>query len=168
MKKILASLIALFILVGVVGVAKANPIFFPPSVQTDNVATSTRAAATVTGPAVTLTFDAYGAGQPKAGEGAVLLLQQTASSSSAVLGITFQYSQDGIDWYGDAYKLSTTTSTISINQVKNYVWAPGTTAISLRAIDLYTPTRYVRASITTTVGTSSVWAQIISEKQQPE
>lgn len=148
-------------------VAQANPVFLPPTVQT-SVATSTQAQATVTNTPVTLIFDSYQVGHPTVAEGAALLLQETSSTSAATISVTFQYSQDGIDWYGDDYKVATTTNPIGINAVKSMLWSPGTTATSSRIVDFYTPIRYTKALISTTVGTSSVWAQIVPQKQMQE
>ena len=166
-KILIVSLIALFI--GLTAqIASANPLEFVPTVQTSSVGTSTTA---LVSPAATstLTFDTYSAGRPKPSEGATLLLQSTASSTSSVLNIAFEYSQDGIDWYQDnLINTFSTSSVISISQINSYSWVAATTARTSKAISLRTPTRFVRAVIGGSGATSSVWAQIVPVRQISE
>lgn len=167
MKKYLIAIAILGFISGFTYTVKANPVFLPPTTQTAT-ATSTQVQVHPTVAAATLLYDAYQVGNPTAAEGAALLIQATASSAPSTINITFQYSQDGVDYYGDGYKFGTTTNPINVSTVKSIFWNPGTTATSSRIVDFYTPTRYTKVSVTGTVATTSVWMQIVPQKQQKE
>lgn len=115
----------------------------------------------------TLAYDSMFTGS----DSAVLLTQFTASSTSSVLNIGVEYSQDGIDWYSDDLltSLNSTTTPIKSIQVANtYSWTAAGTARTSKAIEIPTPTRYMRATYSMTGAAGAVWGSIVSKKQQPE
>ena len=115
----------------------------------------------------TLAYDSLDNGS----DSAVLLTQFTASSTSATLAIRLQYSQNGIDWYDDnllSSTNSTTTAVKTVNVANSYAWAAAAAGANLKAIDVPTPTRYVRAIYSVTGANAGVWASLVAKKQQPD
>lgn len=115
----------------------------------------------------TLTYDSLFTGSDQA----VLLTQLTASSTSSVLNITAQYSQDGIDWYGDNLiesVNSTSTPAKSIQVGNTYTWLAASTALTSKAIFIPTPTRFTRIQYSMTGAAGGVWGQMVAKKQQPQ
>ena len=179
MKKIYILLAIPVILIGTILFAQkvtANPSFFA------NYAASSAATTTVSylkygvGTS-TLSFDAQ-TGTSQAMDSATLLTQFAGSSTASVLNISFEYSQDGIDWYKNRLSESTTTApNIDLNVPNSYQWtfastsalagAAGTIATSTRIINVSTPTRFVRAvyTLTSTSQNGAVWAQFIGKRQ---
>lgn len=168
-------------------VAHANPGGFPPGARTA-AATTTPAYIGNGSATTTVVYDAYninGTNQQTTGlttdtDSATLLVQFVGSSTSAVLTTSFEYSQDGVDWYLDSTNddntISTTSTVVSLNQPNKYVWtyaalptggAAGTAATTTRAITVATPTRYVRAVFSLSGAAGAVWAQFVPKKQQP-
>lgn len=162
-KKVVLSVLAAIVGVGFVGgalVAHANPLQFVPTVQTAT-ATTTRAYLT-TATTATTTFDSFTpGGQIKAANNATFFLQVEASSTSSIIGVKFQYSQDGVDWYEDNISLAATTTVTNIQTPHSYTWPAQTVATSSRAFTVPTPTRYVRAVVSTTGASASIWNQFI-------
>lgn len=115
----------------------------------------------------TLTYDTLFNGS----DSAVLLTQFTASSTSSVLNMNVQYSQDGIDWYADDLIdsiNSTTTPNKSIQVVNTYSWIALGTTVANRAITIPTPTRYTRVQYSITGAAGAIWGSMVAKKQQPE
>lgn len=142
--------------------AKANPSDF--NVVKSAVATTTQVYIASGGNATTSAYDSFN-GDPNASNSGVLFLQFTASSTSSVLGVTFQYSQDGIDWYGDDTGAATSTN---INLVNTYSWTAAGTATTSKVITMPTPTRFVRAVYTMTGAAGGVWSSFVVKKETPE
>lgn len=142
--------------------AHATALIFPKTVQTAT-ATSTTSFLTPGTGTTTLTYDSYQNGANRKADSATLLVQVQASSTSSVLGISMQYSQDGIDWYGDNLQTATTTTDISASN--SYSWKAVSTAQLNKAIPFLTPTRFTRAVISDTGANVSVWAQVIPAVQ---
>ena len=106
-----------------------------------------------------------------------LFVQLTGSSTSSTLGISFEYSQDGVDWYSDTVNRgATTTQSVNYNQPTSQLLhfasttvggAAGTSARTMRAITVPMMSQYVRAIFTVPVGStnSAIWAQFISQRQ---
>lgn len=143
----------------------ATPLQFVPGVQTSAATTSPAFVTTTT--TATTTFDAFApaaGGQVKATNGGTLLLQAAASSTSSVVNVNVQYSQDGIDWYGDAIAPATTTVS-NIGVVNSYTWLVGTVATSSRAISVKTPTRYTRFIISATGANAAIWNQFVPVRE---
>lgn len=179
-KKIIAGIIAL-IAVACAGVAYANPSYFAGSVSTNNAASSTPAFLSNGVATSTLTYDSFVPTTKTPSfktERATMLVQFAGSSTSAVLGINLEFSQDGIDWYRndiiDTNQISTTSQSININPTNSYALTyanetrggqAGTYATSTRALTISTPTRYVRAIFTATGANGTVWATIIPVKE---
>lgn len=176
--------LTLFILaLGTVNFAHANPGGFPPGAKTAN-ATTTVAYVGIGLATSTVTYDAYnisGTNEPTTGvvsdtDSASLLVQFAGSSTSAVLNISYEFSQDGIDWYRDSTSISTSTIPENVNLANSLSWTftgtpsggiAGTVATTSRIFTVLTPTRYVRAVFSLTGAAGAVWAQFVPKKQQP-
>ncbi len=189
MKKIIIITVAsLVVLVGglmYTKTTKANPLFFPATVQTSSATTSPAymTAGTATS---TLTWDSYAALGTYTGTlKSTLLIQLVASSTATVLTTNIEYSQDGIDWYQSnglfAAGFSTTTNPIDIGQVNQFKFAfasstaglaglATTTATTTRAIPVVVPTRFVRAIFSLAPGSTAgaVWGQFVPVKERAE
>lgn len=163
-KIILASIIAFALSFFVVSTARANPSIFLTRVQT-STATSSPTQIFIATATTTLVFDAYANYDPVSGDSGTLLIQQTASSTASVVSVFFEFSQDGIDYYADSLDLASTTAGISLNSDRVYTWGAATVNRSSKAIGFKSPTRFVRANIKQTAGTSTVWAEIIPKRQ---
>lgn len=159
-------------------VAYANPSFFAPQAMTAT-ATSSPAFLTAGVATSTVVYDSFNlngtnqpvASDPTAADEATLLLQFTGSSTSAVLNVNIEYSNDNVDWYQDNLE-ATTSGPFSITQPDTYTWTyaasqiGGVTVARVgKAISLVTPTRYTRAVISTTGANGSVWVQFVPKKQ---
>lgn len=115
---------------------------------------------------------------------AYLALQVTASSTG-LTNFRFEYSEDGIDWYGDNLYEETGLSTTTASNIiwdSNYhthsiQFASSTSACADNSISnnnrncflipVPTPTRYVRAVFTVPIGStnSGVWASFIGKAE---
>ena len=118
---------------------------------------------------------------PYATDKAVLLIQFVGSSTSSVLNTNIEYSQDGIDWYQSTDTLvpgyaTTSEPVFDISNVPQYrlIYASSTAGLAsttisqsttTRAVNIMTPTRYVRAIFTETGAAGAVWSQFIPERQ---
>ncbi len=186
-------LIALALVIGTVfgfgSVAHANPFFFVP-VSSTAIATSTLSYMTAGTATTTLVYDSYcGIGltslpctsvaQPRVGEGAVLLLQFTSSSSAASLNVNFEYSQDAVDWYPAVNVVASTSAITNLNIGHSLTIDAASTTIAgvvqannrtHRAVDVLTPVRFVRAVLTLPVGSTNgaVWASFVPRRQQAQ
>lgn len=178
-KYIYITIIALLaIIVGTAHTAEANPIFFPTTCQTATATTSVTymSAGLAT---TTLSCDSYSSGNPR-GALRMSLLTQFAATSSSILKINIEYSQDNIDWYQDGgninFNFATTTKPFDIGQVNSYTYNYSSTtpglgaalnATSTRIVLINTPTRYVRAVYTIPSGSTAgaVWAQLVPIKE---
>lgn len=153
-----------------VGVARANPSIFltPPA---SAAATSTLTYISAGGSATSSALDEYASPNTNfAYEQNALLIQYVASSTSAVLGIRFQYSMDGIDWYDDDYlygPIATTSLQAGIQQAIAYNWTPISTATTSKVINVPSPARRVRAIFTETGAAGGVWYQWAPSRQNP-
>lgn len=164
-KRIVLAAIAVgfLALFSIMTTVRANPFYFPASVAT-SAATTTPAYLAIGTATSTLTFDSYAQGQTKATDKGVLLVQAVASSTSSVYLFTFQYSQDGIDWYSDNTQPATTTSTV-VTAPQVFTFTAAGTATSSRAIPVSFPTRYVRVVTSITGAAGAVWQQIVPQRQ---
>lgn len=130
----------------------------------------------------TLVLDSYRSGTGKALDSASFMLQLTASTTGSSIAWNYEYSQDGIDWYGDNVLLAgTSTGTINVAAFNTYIWAYSTTTIgtsvgpsaaglngrALKLVTMPVPTRYARVKIYTPIGSANnaVWAQFVSKGQ---
>lgn len=158
------SIVAIIIIASVLGsynLAKANRTYFAPTVQTGTATTTTTSL--TTGNNTTLILDAYNT-VPAAINSATLLLQVVSSSSASTLTITPAYSQDGIDYFENNLASSTTSNNITQG---NYSLLTGNTTSSTtrKAISVLTPVRFVKLTISATIGTSTIWAQIVPARE---
>ena len=167
-KKIISgTVLALIAFLGLsFGIVKANPSYFMPTVQT-TIATSTPAIVT-TATSSTLILDSYAYQAINATDKATLLIQDTASSSTSQIKISFTYSQDGIDYFNNNL-IATTTTGVYVSNLETpntYSLLGNTSASTTRvAITLPVPVRFAKVTFTGLVGTSSVWAQIVPQRQ---
>lgn len=161
-------------------VAKANPSFFLRANSTacgSLTATTTRAFMSQGAATTTYTYDT-GCAAAGSVDRAVFLAQFTGSSTVSAVQIAFEYSQDNQDWYGDrVFTSASTTQSFSINQPNTYLWGfssssvsggvIGSTTVNNRAIDVPTPTRYVRAVVTVPAGAlnGAFWAEFVGKRQ---
>lgn len=175
--------LALFASFGV-SYVKANPSFF---IRANTVVCGTYTASSTptfmsAGLATTsVTFDT---GCAAAGnvDSAILLAQLTASSTATTVNINYEYSQDGVDWYqSNLSNQGTTTPVQSVTTPQSYGWtfasttpgmgaplASGTFANrQMKAIEVRTPSRYVRAIFTMPAGSTAgaVWAEFTAKRQ---
>lgn len=150
--------------VGFTPARAASPDFNVVSTAAATTTVSYMTAGTAT---TTLTYDSLYTGS----DSAVLLTQFAASSTSSVLNITVQYSQDGIDWYGDNLMVltnSTSTPAKSIQIGNTYTWLAASTATTSKAVLIPTPARYSRIQYSMTGAAGAVWGQMVAKKQQPQ
>lgn len=159
----IASLAAVF--TGAAVIAHANPSFF--YAPTSTAAATSTVSQIIPGVATTtVLFDSYATGRPYALDSATLFLQTTASSTSSIVNIAYQFSQDSIDWYdNDLVPASSTPSIVQIQGTNSYSWTALNTARNSKAVNLPTPTRYVRAVISAAGANSFIWASIIPKQQ---
>ncbi len=174
-------------------VTKANPLeFLVENTTTGSVTASTTllgylSAGTGTS---TIPYDTYNFGNANtyASNGLALALQFTGSTTptnSAVAtttyNVTFEYSQDNIDWYSDAYLLRATTTnpllaatpistTFVLGTQTSGGLKVGSTTPTKFLLNVPAPTRYVRAIITIPSGSTNgaVWGLFIGQKQSSQ
>lgn len=161
-------------------VARANPSFFTRAnglacgslTATTSVSYMTAGTATTT-----YTFDT-GCATAGSADSAVFVAQLTGSSTATILTTSFEYSQDGVDWYSDSLSQgATTTSAQALTPARTYTLAFASTTVGglggvgngrvYRAITVPTPTRYVRAiqSLTPASTNGAVWGEFVSKRQ---
>lgn len=162
LQKILITIGASLVVLFGATAAHANALIFPKTVQTAT-ATSTTSFLTPGAGTTTLTYDSYQNGPNRKADSATLLVQLQASSTSSVLGIKIQYSQDGIDWYGDNLQVATSSTNIATDN--SYSWTAASTASLNKAIVFPVPTRFSRAVFTDTGANASIWAQVVPAVQ---
>lgn len=193
-KNQLFGLLGISIITGLIlflnGTVSANQSYFAP--QASNTTSTTTPTFINNGFATTtIVYDSYsqfGTNEPSGykpitTDGATLLVQLTASTTSTVLNWQFQYSQDGQDWYADnivntANLASTTAFAVAMPNSYSWTFASSTslcdTTVTIatnnrgcKAIGVNTPVRYVRVIFTTTGANGEVYAQFIPRKQNP-
>lgn len=178
--------ILVFSLFLVTGKVQANPTGFTKTAQSA-VATTTFALLTPGTGTSTIVYDSYGingtneaqSGSTFAADTATLLVQFTASSTSSKLKVSYEYSQDNVDWYADGVTnlfASSTTGVINLAILNSFTWTFASTSLggagvsatnnlSTEILAVPTPTRYVRAVISVTGANAQVWAQFVPKKQ---
>lgn len=159
----IALLVAILAIAGFAQHAKANALDM--GTKSSAAATTTVTYFTTTTATTTLiTYDSFANGDPNAFDKLALSTQFAASSTASVLSIYIQYSQDGIDWYDNN---TTSTSTGDISGPIYNTWTAAGTATSSKIITVNTPTRFTRVNYAIKGASGAVWAQFISQKQQP-
>lgn len=164
-------------------VAHANPSYFQVPVQTAT-ATTTVTYMTTGAATTTLTFDSYyinSLGTNTKTDSITLFTQFLASSTASVLGINFEYSQDGVDWYSNNLSFgntATTSSVIYLQPPSSLSWTfassttngvlQATTTPEKKAVTVQLPTRFVRAIYTLTGTPGAIWAQFIPSRERAE
>lgn len=172
---VLAVFAAVSVAFGSAVVAHANPLRFPPAAVSATATTTVQyfvAGSTAT--TTMVTFDTYsntgvsgGGGSTQASDKASLLIQLAASSTSSILRAQVQYSQDGIDWYGDSVFTPATDGLQNVSVDNLYSWTAGGTATTSKLINISAPLRYVRANFRMEGANGAVWAAIQPQKQNP-
>lgn len=159
-----AGLIGVFVLIGVFHKVSANPFAFVPTVQTATATSTTFAVGTTT--STSLIYDSYNT-YPLATERAVLLVQNKPAITGAVLNISYTYSQDCVDYYEDDMlsQTATTPGAIAVVASSSVTWVSTNAASTSKAFNMPTPTRCVKATFTGSNSTSSIWAQIVPQRQ---
>ncbi len=168
-KFIIGLLIAGILFSGVVLSVKANPSSRAIGSQTSSATTTTTVIASST-TATLFTYNAYAnTSNITLPNKATLLLQvQAASTTGSFLTLEFLYSDDGIDFYKDFINVATTSVGKNLSSSVNFTWLTGTTATQTRAIAFDIPTQYVKVVASTTLATTSVWAQLVPIKERSE
>jgi len=173
MKKYLLIIPALLLLVwGVTSLA--NPIYLAKTKYlTGSSATTTPSLVT---PASTPTFDfdlydTTDSTNSQLPDKGILLVQHTASTSASLVNIQAQYSQNGFDWFTLSFSedYSTTTNPARLDVDTKALWGLyGNTVASTSRhaipVDFYA--RYVRFNFSSGSGTSTVWAELVPQKQR--
>lgn len=164
---LLIASLGVFLFAGV-GFVAANPTYFL-TVPASATATTTPIFLTSSGVATTSALDAYGTGTNFGFQQNALIVQDSASSTSSILTIRYQYSIDGINWADDNYNypVATTTSPVSIGAYASYVWNAATTATTTKILNVPTPTRYVRAILSESGAAAGIWYTWAPAKQLP-
>lgn len=173
-------IVIVFITVSSVGVAHANPQFFARSAQSASATSSPTTIQNADATSTLFVYDSYNLANGSTvftkPQDSVLLLQTAATSTTPVLNVTREYSQDGgsqdctvnqlaCDWYSDNL-MSTVASTpgVSIN-LANMFTVTGTNGTTTKITSVATPTRYVRIRIKAVGGPMTVWGQLIPNKE---
>lgn len=171
------------ILLGFATIALANP-FYTGSKAKSAAATSTQSfltpgAGTTTSPL----YDSYevnGTNETNQGNitlpnSVAILLQGNASSTTSVLNMNCEYSDDNIDWYQNEILSSTTTNPANINNPASFSFTFATSTIGgvtisqtrfAKLVECPVPLRYVRAVVSNTGSPLSVWVSIVPKKQR--
>lgn len=179
----LATALLIYTAFGMIHKAHANPLGFSCAAQTAS-ATTTPVYMTAGTATSTLLFDTYcvnGTNQPNTGNTNIankltLLTQFSASSTASVLGISVEYSQDGVDWYQDNYlsPLATTSPAVLLATPNSYSWLFASSTLDGvantgnrvgKALQIQTPTRYVRVVYTLTGTNAAVWGELLPQKE---
>lgn len=163
-------------------VAHANQSFFASGVTTHGAASTSPAYMTPgTGTSTTPVYDAYaqtcGGGRTSKADQAGLLVQFNGSSTSAVLSLAVEYSQDGVDWYRnfviDPAQAGTTTPlsvvspfAISWKYAAAVLGGAGVSGTSTAAFAVPTPFRYTRVVASITGANGAAWMQLVPVKEQ--
>lgn len=178
-----------------VNLAGANPSIITSKAKTATATTTLRYMTPGTA-TTTLVYDSQqsdGTNQTNNGNtwatnGAILFVQFTASNTSSVLNTHFEYSDDpscgttptSCDWYRDTLwgdSFATSTATIQMAITPSYTWnyasttQGGSAGINiyrgLKAINIPTPSRFVRVVFTVPIGSQNgaVYAEIIPKKE---
>lgn len=167
MKKIVITL-SIAILIGIVsfGTVKANKSYFVPPVQTSTSTTSPQFIGIGTLASSTpVILDAY-AYNATALDSAALLVQSVASTSASIQRLVIEYSDDGIDWFSNAYGTSTQGFTIrDTDFIFHTITGNGSASTTSFILNVPTPTRYVRAIMVAKTASSSVWMKFISKRE---
>lgn len=149
-----------------VGLAHANPLRFPATAQSAAATTTVTYLTSSTATTTLFTYDTYAnGGGTQATDKAVLNVQLAASSTSSVLDVTVEHSQDDIDWYQDELSVPSSAGLQTITVPNSFVWTAAGTATSSKAVLVPTPERYLRVKASISGASGAVWAQLVGQKQ---
>lgn len=186
------ALMAAYMLLAGAPKAHANPSGFYGRVTTPGTSTAPTASTSVSymssgvGTTTTQALDAYAGGNSMKVESAALNVQFTGSSTSAVLLVQIEASQDNKDWYPvtimTGIGIATTTNDLTLNSRESYtLTAAATTTLAglpvatstglvvglmtPRMLIIPTQERYTRAVFSVTGANGGVWAEIVPVRQ---
>lgn len=163
--------------------ARAQPSFF---IRANNLVcgnfTPTTTPTFITAGGTGTSTAVYDTGCASAGstDSASFLLQLTGSSTATVANVSFEYSQDNVDWYSDDYNFpsaSTTQSNTTLTSTRVYILTYASTTVgglagtgngrNTRIVNVPVPTRYVRAVTTLAPGSlpGAVWGEFVGKRQ---
>lgn len=160
--------------------ASANPLYVSSKASTAIATTTVVYQGTGTA-TTTLVYDSYessGTNQQNNGNITVpntiaLAIQGTASSSSAIINIACEYSDDGIDYYQNEIFPATTTNPINISVPNTFTFGVASSTVGGVAFNGYkklftcpVPTRFVRAIITNTGAQIGFYSSFLPLKQR--
>lgn len=187
----IATAIVILSLIGFAQKSHANPLGFFRTSSVDGLATTSLAFQTA-GTGTTTKYYDTGSGNNFSADKAVFALQQTGSSTGSILKTEFEFANpptsgancttnpNACDWYKDSTTvdsgISTTSQAANITTSNSFTMtfastspggAGGSSARMTRLITVPTYTRYIRAVITTPVGSTNngVWGEFIGKKQ---
>ena len=182
MKKII-FLLSIVLSSLIVGIAFANPTYYS-NISRTATATTTVSYMTPGVGTTSLVYDTYdpSIGTNRAADDLALLIQFTASSTSSILNINLEYSNDGVDYYqnrmGDK---ATTTARAALSPIDSFEWkfsssTPGLGGVPSnnnrdnRIVSVHSPTRFVRVIFSTPIGAANggVWAAFQAKREKPE
>lgn len=175
------ALMAVAVLFAFSSAAHANPSYFANSMPLTGATSTPQFLLVGTAATTTLTYDT-GSGISQSLGSLVLLQQFTGSSTSAVLTDTFEFSQNGIDWYSDdlfgtGAVVGTTTTSVNISASNVYAWtytaariggSASTQTNNPKVLTVPIPTRFVRVVSVITGANGAVWEQFIGQRQNTE
>lgn len=177
MKKIIIAIVVGAI--AILGLLYAVKLLFPDSAigkvgsehfltNTDKyaAATTTRAylGGTQVGLASTTLFDQVSVAKA---ERISFNLMAEASSTSVVLKWYYQFSEDGVDWFNETNQGTISGGAFTVNAANSnkviHQWTPATTATTSMSvlIDPVPPASWMRIIMGSSVGSSSVWGQLV-------
>lgn len=176
-----ALVIAAVAVFGFATLVHANP-FYAGSPAKSAVATTTVSYLTPGTATSTTVYDSYeqnGTNEVNKGDltfptQVAVAVQGNASSTSSVLGITCEFSDDRLDWYSNEIFPASTSNPVLIAQANNFsmvyasttVGGVGNTPRYQKLVVCPVPLRYVRAILTDTGANLSVWSAIYPTKQR--
>lgn len=176
-------IISAIVIFGFSAFAYANPLYEGSSARSAAATTTVSyllpGVATSTSPL----YDSYeqsGTNEKNGGnftipDSVAILLQGVASSSSSVMNIACEFSDDNVDWYQNEIYPATTTSPQNVSAPATFTFTYASTTIGgvVRATNIFSklvecpvPLRYVRAVITDTGAGFSIWSSIVPLKQR--
>lgn len=171
---------AAIVLLSFAAVTFANPFYTGMKAKT-STATTTLAYLNAGTATSTLVYDSYeqsGTNETNSGNITIpntvaLAIQGVGSSTSAVLNVTCEFSDDNVDWYQNEIFPATSTGPIVINTPVSFTYTNASSTIGgvvatgfKKLVQCPVPLRFVRAIIGNTGAGVGIWAAFIPTKQR--
>lgn len=171
------------VLLSFAAVTFANPFYTGQKARSATATTTvsflTPGAATTTSPL----YDSYeqnGTNEPNAGNitlpnSVAVVVQGNASSTTSVLNLACEFSDDNVDWYQSEIIAATSTGATNISVPVSFTFTFASTTVGgvqnsatryQKLFECPVPLRYVRVVETNTGAGMSVWTAIIPKKQR--